>query len=96
MSGAVEDGGDLVALAMNVGTQRHPAWWLNLEAHPDAVVQLAGQRPRRMHARIAREERERLWRRWAGIDLGLDALAGRRSIETPSWSSSPSCTTARR
>ena len=37
-----------------------------------------------MHARrAAGEERERLWQRWAEIDVGLDAYAGGRSTETP-------------
>ena len=41
--GYLEDGADLVALAMNGWDEGHPAWWLNLEAHPDAVVRLAGR-----------------------------------------------------
>ena len=40
--GYLEDGPDLVTLAMNGWDEGHPAWWLNLEAHPDAVVRLAG------------------------------------------------------
>jgi hypothetical protein len=40
--GYLEDGPDLVVLAMNGWDEGHPAWWLNLEAHPDAVVRLAG------------------------------------------------------
>ena len=41
--GYVEDGPSLVVLAMNGWDEGHPSWWLNLEAHPDAVVRLAGQ-----------------------------------------------------
>jgi len=44
--GYVQDGPDLVALAMNGWDEGHPSWWLNLEAHPEAVVRLAGQRTR--------------------------------------------------
>ena len=37
-----------------------------------------------VHARRAvGEERDRLWRRWAEIDLQLDGYAGLRTIETP-------------
>ncbi len=32
--GYVEDGHDLVALAMNGWDEGHPAWWLNLEETP--------------------------------------------------------------
>ena len=82
--GYLEDGADLVTLAMNGWDEGHPAWWLNLQAHPDAVVRLAGQAPRPVRARPATgEERDRLWQRWSAINADLDAYAGRRSTETP-------------
>jgi deazaflavin-dependent oxidoreductase (nitroreductase family) len=82
--GYVEDGPNLVVLAMNGWDDGHPAWWLNLEAHPDAVVRLARQDPRPVHARRATgEERDRLWRRWSEVDADLDAYAVRRSTPTP-------------
>jgi F420H(2)-dependent quinone reductase len=61
-----------------------PAWWLNLEANPDAVIRLKGEplRPARAR-RVEGDERDRLWRRWADIDEGLDAYAASRSAETP-------------
>jgi deazaflavin-dependent oxidoreductase (nitroreductase family) len=69
---------------MNGWDEGHPAWWLNLEAHPDAVVRLAHDEPRSVRARrAAGEERERLWQRWVALDPKLDAFAGRRSTETP-------------
>lgn len=81
--GYLEDGPDLVAIAMNGWDEGHPAWWLNLEAHPDAVVRLEGQAPTRVRARLAAgEERERLWRRWVDVNPELDAFAGKRSTET--------------
>ena len=49
--GYVEDGPNLVALAMNGWEEGHPSWWLNLEVHPDAVVRLARQHPRLVRAR---------------------------------------------
>jgi deazaflavin-dependent oxidoreductase (nitroreductase family) len=82
--GYIEDGTNLVTLAMNGWDEGHPAWWLNLEAHPDVVVRLAHQQPRLVHARRATgEERDRLWQHWAEIDVDLDTYAGRRSTETP-------------
>lgn len=60
-----EDGPDLVTMAMNGWAEAHPAWWLNLQAHPDASVDLPGG-TRRVRAREAHGvERERLW---AGFD----------------------------
>lgn len=82
--GYIEDGPNLVVLAMNGWDDGHPAWWLNLEAHPDATVRQAHQQPRDVHARLANgDERDRLWQRWAQIDVGIDAFAARRTVETP-------------
>ena len=82
--GYIEDGSTPVVLAMNGWDEGRPAWWLNLEAHPDAVIRLKGEPERPVRARRADgEERDRLWRRWAEIDGELDALADSRSAETP-------------
>jgi deazaflavin-dependent oxidoreductase (nitroreductase family) len=82
--GYLEDGPNLVALAMNGWDEGLPAWWLNLEAHPDAVVRLARQDHRRVHTRLATgEERQRLWQRWIEIEPDDDFYAGPRSIQTP-------------
>ena len=82
--GYLEDGHDLVALAMNGWEEGHPAWWLNLEATPDASVRLSGQPPHPVRARPATgDERDRLWQRWRTLDPQLDAYASRRSTETP-------------
>lgn len=42
----LEDGPNLIGLAMNGWADADPAWWLNLQAHPEATVQLpTGPRP---------------------------------------------------
>ena len=51
--GYLEDGPNLVTLAMNGWIEGHPAWWLNLEAQPEAVVRLDGEEPRPVRARTA-------------------------------------------
>ena len=82
--GYLDDGPDLVVLAMNGWDEGQPAWWRNLEAHPDAVVRLAGEPDRLVHARAAEgEERDRLWQRWADVEANLDGYAGLRSTRTP-------------
>jgi deazaflavin-dependent oxidoreductase (nitroreductase family) len=81
--GYLEDGRDLVVLAMNGWDEGHPAWWLNLKAHPEAVVRMSGERERPVRARVAAgEERDRLWRRWGAVEPQLEGHAGGRSIET--------------
>jgi len=95
--GYLEDGPNLVALAMNGWDESHPSWWLNLEAHPDAVVRLAGQHARPVHARlVAGDERHRLWQRWVAVDPNLDAYAGRRTTTTPVIVLEPSDTSPNR
>lgn len=82
--GYLEDGPNLITLAMNGWDEGHPSWWLNLEAHPDAIVRLAHRQPRPVRARAAKgEERDRLWQRWVAIDPDHDGCAERRSTETP-------------
>ncbi|HMG30846.1 MAG TPA: nitroreductase/quinone reductase family protein [Jiangellaceae bacterium] len=80
--GYVEDGPNLVTLAMNGWADGEPAWWLNLQAHPDATVDLVTG-SRAVSARAAAgEERSHLWARWRDIDRQLDAYAALRSSET--------------
>ncbi len=43
--GYIEDGPNLVVLAMNGWDVGHPAWWLNLEAHPEHLVVRIGCLP---------------------------------------------------
>ena len=82
MVGYFEEGSNLVTMAMNGWGEGEPAWWLNLQAHPDARVTLADG-PRLVTGRAAAgEERERLWARWQQIDKNLDAYAARRPTET--------------
>ncbi len=82
--GYLEDGPNLVAIAMNGWDEGHPSWWLNLEAHPDALVQLKGGSvlPVRAHA-ASGEERERLWHSWLAVDPQLDDFARLRATATP-------------
>ena len=55
------DGDDVVIVASKGGFPKHPAWFHNLMANPDTMVQV-GTEQRRVHARVADpQERERLW-----------------------------------
>lgn len=79
----LENGPDLVTLAMNGWGEAEPAWWLNLMAQPDATVELAdGSRSVRARAAVD-DERSRLWASFDGGPWGdLDGFAARRSRET--------------
>jgi hypothetical protein len=61
------DGDRVAVIASNFGQRRHPAWYFNLRANPEAEG----------------EERERLWRRGLGIypgRIGYEERAGGRRI----------------
>ena len=65
-------GGDrFVVIASSWGRERHPAWYYNLRAHPQATVSTKG----RSRAHLAREadgeEREMYWRRAVEIYPGF-------------------------
>jgi deazaflavin-dependent oxidoreductase (nitroreductase family) len=80
--GYYEDGPNLVTLAMNGWAEGEPAWWLNLQAHPDASVDV-GDGSRAVRARAAEgDERSRLWARWRDVGTDVDAYAPMRSSET--------------
>lgn len=80
--GYVEDGANLVTMAMNGWGEGEPAWWLNLQAHPDGIVELVGE-SRFVRGRAAHgEERARLWDRWRQVEKNLDGYAALRPSET--------------
>jgi deazaflavin-dependent oxidoreductase (nitroreductase family) len=81
--GYYEDGPNLVTMAMNGWGKPEPAWWLNLQAHPDTTVELP-DRTLTVRGRAATpEERPRLWELWRRYDGDeLDAWAARRPRET--------------
>ena len=58
-----EVAGDLVVIASNYGQDRHPAWYLNVAAHPNVSVETRGERFE-AEARITQgEERTALYDR---------------------------------
>ena len=82
MVGYFVDGPNLVTMAMNGWGAPDPAWWLNLQADPDATV-VARDWNGHVVARAATgEERDRLWAQWRAIDKGLDGFAARRPRPT--------------
>ena len=82
--GYIEDGPNLVTPAMNGWADPEPAWWLNLQARPEATVELPGG-SRDVTARAATgDERAHLWSILTGLGSSAytDASAALRSRET--------------
>ena len=80
--GYIEDGGRLAIPAMNGWQAPDPAWWLNLQAQPEATVVLPTGETRRVVARAADPaERDRLWQ--ALVDLGTAAYTHANARQRP-------------
>jgi deazaflavin-dependent oxidoreductase (nitroreductase family) len=85
--GYFEDGANLVTLAMNGWAEPDPAWWLNLRARPDAVVDIAGGGARPVRGRAAEgAERTRLLERfrdyqgWGDLDAFTSLRPGGTTV----------------
>lgn len=77
------DGDDLVIVASKGGHPRHPAWFHNLQAHPDVTIQVGPTR-RPVHARVATPaERKRLWPKVVDIWGGYADYQRRTEREIP-------------
>ncbi len=79
----VRDGADVVLIASKGGHPRHPAWFHNLRANPDATIQVGSER-REVRARVAdAEERARLWPKVVAAYSGYDDYQQRTEREIP-------------
>jgi len=66
----VRSGAAYVVIASNSGQPRHPGWFHNLSAKPDAEIQV-GRRRIPVHTRVAEgDERARLWSQADDVNRG--------------------------
>jgi deazaflavin-dependent oxidoreductase (nitroreductase family) len=79
----VRDGEDFVLIASNGGAPKHPAWYLNLMATPDATVEV-GDREFRVRAQEADgEEKARLWQKMVEMYPAYDSYQKKTEREIP-------------
>jgi F420H(2)-dependent quinone reductase len=77
------DGNDLVVVASRGGMSTHPAWYLNVLAHRDVVVEINGaKRPARARVATA-DERERLWPALVAMYVHFAAYQQRTDRQIP-------------
>jgi deazaflavin-dependent oxidoreductase (nitroreductase family) len=77
------DGEDVILVASKGGFPRNPAWFHNLMANPDVVVQI-GSRRQPVRARVADpQERKRLWPKVVQVYSGYDDYQRRTEREIP-------------
>jgi deazaflavin-dependent oxidoreductase (nitroreductase family) len=79
----VPQGNASVVIASFAGESRHPDWWLNLRANPQAEIQ-RGSQSLRVRAREAQgEERERLWKQVIAVAPDYTTYQERTSRRIP-------------
>jgi deazaflavin-dependent oxidoreductase (nitroreductase family) len=86
------DGDNLILVASKGGSPNHPAWYTNLSAHPDVVVQV-GSKNLWMRARTATSaEKPRLWQLMTRQYRGYDGYQERTTRKIPIVILEPSTT----
>ena len=66
-------GEDVVRIASNWGRARHPAWYHNRRANPEAAVSKRGRAGTHIAPEAAGDEREAYWRRAVSLYAGYAA-----------------------
>jgi deazaflavin-dependent oxidoreductase (nitroreductase family) len=80
---ALEDGDRLILIASNFGQAKHPAWYYNLRAHPEATVTLRGRASVYVAHEASSDEWDRYWAQAIAAYPGYAAYkvrAGERRI----------------
>ena len=79
----LDDGPNLVVAASNVGADRDPGWWRNLQSDPHATVDLANERFAVLARRATADEAERLWPRFIAANANFAAYRDQASRDIP-------------
>ncbi len=66
-----------------VGATKHPDWWLNLQSHPEAQVQVGRRRLRVSATRALPEEQRRLWARYPAQHALFESMQKRVPRDIP-------------
>src|SRR3954466_7949804 len=79
----LQHGDAYAVVASNAGSDRAPAWWLNLRADPNGEIDAAGERMA-VHARLVEgDEREQLWQRFVAANESYARYSGYTARELP-------------
>src|SRR5947209_4979722 len=77
------DGDNMIIIAGAAGAAKHPDWWLNLQSHPEAQVQVGRRRLRVSATRALPEEQRRLLARYPAQHALFESMQKRVSREIP-------------
>lgn len=79
----LRDGVNYIMVASNGGTAGDPAWWLNLQKDPEAIVEVGGSRLRVRAEEVKGEQKRRLWRRLVEMYPLYESYQRRTDREIP-------------
>jgi len=79
----LEDGENLVIVASNGGAPRHPTWWLNLQADPEASLEIGNRKLRVRAEEASPEEKEWLWTRLVAMYGPYESYRHRTDRDIP-------------
>ena len=79
----LEKGSNWVIVGSNAGDDRHPAWWLNLQANPVATIQIRGARMRVRARKASGQEKSDLWPRFVNLHSGYQTYQHRTKRDIP-------------
>jgi deazaflavin-dependent oxidoreductase (nitroreductase family) len=77
------DSADYLVVASTGGAPRHPAWYLNLAAQPDAEIQVKAESVRVRARTASDDETPRLWRIMTEVWPNYDAYQARTERVIP-------------
>lgn len=80
---SMRDGRNFVVVGSNGGSDKPPAWWLNLQAKPDAEVRFGRQSFRMRGAKASPDEAAQLWPKLEAMYPGYADYKVRTDREIP-------------
>lgn len=77
------DAEKMVIVASNGGASKHPAWWLNLRANPEAEVEIGGRTIRVRAEEAGPAEKQRQWPKLVEMYSGYESYQKKTDREIP-------------
>lgn len=85
----VEWEGGIAIIGTRFGSTRHPGWYHNLRANPEATVEIRGERTRYAARETEGDERAEIWRMAAKMYSGYEVYGPRAGRRIPVMALSP-------
>ena len=77
------DGDEYLIVASMGGAPKHPMWYLNLQAHPQATIQVKGDELAVVARTATADEKPRLWKIVTQVWPNYDAYQARTNRDIP-------------